>query len=132
LPGVPANLPSEILMNRPDIRQAEENLISANANIGVAKAQYFPSISLTGAFGSASSDLSRLFTAPGRIWSVAAPLTAPIFAAGAIEEQVKTAEALQQEALFRYQQVIQVAFREVDDALVDRQRTQKELASLGQ
>jgi multidrug efflux system outer membrane protein len=131
LPSVPAYLPSEVLVNRPDIRQAEENLIAANADIGVAKAQYFPSVFLTGAFGTASSDLSNLFTGPGRIWSIAAPLTVPIFTAGAIAGQVKTAEALQQEALFRYQQVIQVAFREVDDALVDQQRTQEELASSG-
>jgi multidrug efflux system outer membrane protein len=131
-PSVPAYLPSEVLVNRPDIRQAEENLIAANAEIGIAKAQYFPSIFLTGAFGTASSDLAKLFTAPGRVWSVAAPLTVPIFTAGAIAGQVKTAEALQQEALFRYQQVIQIAFREVDDALVDQQRTREELASLTQ
>ncbi|HXV81754.1 MAG TPA: efflux transporter outer membrane subunit, partial [Candidatus Binatia bacterium] len=132
LPSVPEYLPSEVLVNRPDIRQAEENLVAANADIGVAKAQYFPSIFLTGSFGAASSDLSTLFTVPGRIWSVAAPLTVPIFTAGAIAGQVKTAEALQEEALFRYQQVIQIAFREVDDALVDQERTREELASLTQ
>ena len=130
LPVVPAGLPSEILVNRPDIRQAEEDLVAANANIGVAKAQYFPSISLTGMFGFASADLSKLFTGPGMMWSYAAPLIAPIFTAGAIAGQVKSAEAVQQRALTRYQQVIQTAFGEVDDALVDQQRTREQLAFL--
>jgi outer membrane protein, multidrug efflux system len=130
LPAVPAGLPSEVLENRPDIRQAEQNLIAANANIGVAKALYFPSISLTGLVGTASSDLSKLFTGPGRIWSVAGPITAPIFTAGAIAGQVKTAEGVQQETLFRYQQVIQTAFQEVNDGLVDQERTTEQLAAL--
>ncbi len=129
LPVVPAGLPSEVLSNRPDIRQAEQSLIAANANIGVARAQYFPSISLTGLFGYSSSDLSKLFTGPGMMWSYAGSLTGPIFTAGAIAGQVKSAEALRRENLVRYQQVIQTAFREVDDALVDQQRTREELAS---
>src|SRR5262245_30496026 len=132
LPAVPAGLPSEVLASRPDIRQAEQNLIAANANIGVAKALYFPSISLTGTLGSASSDLSNLFSRPGKIWSVAGPITAPIFTAGAIAGQVQSAEAVQQEALFRYQQVIQTAFQEVNDSLVDQERTREQLASLRQ
>ena len=130
LPTVPAGLPSEVLANRPDIRQAEQNLIAANANIGVAKALYFPSISLTGALGTASSDLSNLFSGPAKIWSIAGAITAPIFTAGAIAGQVQTAEAGQQETLFRYQQVIQTAFQEVNDSLVDQDRTREQLAAL--
>ncbi len=130
-PAVPAGLPSDLLLNRPDIRQAEENLVAANANIGVAKAQYYPSISLTGFFGFASMDLSNLFNGHSKMWSYAAPVTAPIFTAGAIEGQVRSAEAVQQQTLVRYQQVIQTAFREVDDSLVDHRRTREQLAALG-
>jgi multidrug efflux system outer membrane protein len=129
-PAVPAGLPSDLLLNRPDIRQAEENLVAANANIGVAKAQYYPTISLTGMFGFASMDLSNLFHGPAKMWSYAVPVTAPIFTAGAIEGQVRSAEAVQQQTLVRYQQVIQTAFREVDDSLVDYQRTREQLAAL--
>jgi multidrug efflux system outer membrane protein len=132
LPAVPAGVPSAILENRPDIRQAEENLIAANANIGVAKALYFPSISLTGLLGVASSDLSKLFTGPALAWSYAGNLAAPIFTGGAIAGQVKSAEAAQEENLVRYQQAIQTAFREVDDALVDQQQTREQLAALAQ
>ena len=130
LPAVPAGLPSDILTNRPDIRQAEQNLIAANANIGVAKALYFPSVSLTGLFGWASNDLSDLFKGPAKAWSWAAPFTAPIFTAGAIAGQVQSAEALQQQALLTYQQSIQTAFREVDDSLIDQKRTREQLAAL--
>jgi multidrug efflux system outer membrane protein len=130
LPAVPAGLPSDLLMNRPDIRQAEENLVAANANIGVAKALYYPTISLTGLFGFASMDLSNLFKGSSKMWSYAVPVTAPIFTAGAIEGQVRSAEAVQQQTLVRYQQVIQTAFREVDDSLVDHQRTREQLAAL--
>jgi multidrug efflux system outer membrane protein len=130
LPAVPAGLPSDLLLNRPDIRQAEENLVAANANIGVAKAQYYPTISLTGLFGFASMDLSNLFHGPAKMWSYAVPVTAPIFTAGAIEGQVRSAEAAQQQALWSYQQVIQTAFREVDDSLVDHRRTREQLAAL--
>jgi multidrug efflux system outer membrane protein len=130
LPAVPAGLPSDLLTNRPDIRQAEQNLIAANANIGVAKARYFPSISLTAMFGYASSDLDSLFTGPGMIWSLAAPLIAPIFTSGAISGQVKSAKAVQQQTLYQYLQVTQTAFREVDDGLVNQQRTREQLISL--
>jgi outer membrane protein, multidrug efflux system len=126
-PAVPAGLPSDILTNRPDIRQAEQDLIAANANIGVAKSLYFPSISLTGLFGWASNDLSDLFKGPAKMWSWAVPVTAPIFTAGAIAGQVKSAEAFQQQALFNYEKSIQEAFREVDDALVDQKRTKEQI-----
>ena len=127
LPAVPAGLPSDLLANRPDIGQAEEDLIAANARIGVAKSLYFPTISLTGLFGFASTDLSNLFSGPAKVWSFAAPLTAPIFTGGAIRGQVKSAEAVQQQALVRYQQFIQTAFREVEDALVDQKRSREQL-----
>jgi Outer membrane efflux protein len=90
---------------------------------------YFPSISLTGLFGTASSDLSKLFTGPGRVWSVAGPITASIFTVGAIAGQVETAEGVQQETLFRYQQIIQTAFQEANDGLVHQERTKEQLAA---
>jgi outer membrane protein, multidrug efflux system len=126
-PAVPAGLPSDILTNRPDIRQAEQNLIAANANIGVAKSLYFPTISLTGLLGWASNDLSDLFHGPAKTWSWFVPVTAPIFTAGAISGQVKSAEAIQQQTLFNYEKSIQEAFREVDDALVDQKRTREQI-----
>jgi len=132
LPAVPAGLPSDLLTNRPDIRQAEQDLVAANANIGAAKAQYFPSISLTGMFGFASTDLGKLFFGPAKIWSFGAPVVAPIFTGGAISGQVKSAEAVQQQALVGYQKVIQTAFQDVDNALVDQERTRERLTSLRQ
>jgi multidrug efflux system outer membrane protein len=131
LPVVPSGLPSDLLEQRPDIRQAEQDLIAANAQIGVAKSLYYPAISLTGIFGFASTDLSKLFTSEAQAWSFAAPVVAPIFTAGAIKGQVQFAEAQQQELVVRYQQVIQAAFREVDDSLVDQQQTKDQLEALG-
>ena len=130
-PAIPAGLPSDLLTNRPDIRQAEQSLVAANANIGVAKAQYFPTISLTGLLGYASSDLSKLFTSSGFTWAYGAPITVPIFTAGAIAGQVKAAESVQQQLVIRYQQAIQSAFREVDDALVDQKRSREQLEAQG-
>jgi multidrug efflux system outer membrane protein len=127
LPSVPAGLPSDLLIRRPDIRQAEQALIAANARIGVAKAQYFPSISLTGFFGSASTELSDLFTGPAGAWSYAGTLAGPIFTAGKIKGTVKAAKAVQQEALFGYEQAVQNGFREFEDALIDQDRTRVQL-----
>jgi multidrug efflux system outer membrane protein len=127
IPAVPAGLPSELLTRRPDLRQAEQNLIAANALIGAARAQYFPSISLTGLFGSASSMLSDLFSGPAKIWSFAAAASMPIFTAGGIAGQVQQAEAVQQQALLQYQRAIQVAFQEVEDALVTLQKSRVQL-----
>lgn len=129
-PPVPAGLPSDLLDQRPDIRQAEEQLAAANARIGVARAEYFPVISLTGALGSASNQLSSLFSGPAGIWSFGAGLVAPIFTAGLIAGQVQQAEAQQQEALFAYQKSIQSAFADVDTALVDRSTSLERLSSL--
>jgi multidrug efflux system outer membrane protein len=131
LPEVPAGLPSDLLEQRPDILGAEQDLIAANAQIGVAKSLYYPAISLTAAFGFSSTDLSKLFRREAQAWSFAAPVVAPIFTAGAIRGQVKSAEALQQELVIRYQQVIQTAFREVDDSLVDQKQTKEQLEALG-
>ena len=127
LPAVPQGMPSDLLERRPDIRQAEQDLIAANARIGVAKTLYFPTISLTGFFGWASKDLSDLFTGPAKTWNWTVPVTAPVFTGGAISGQVQAAEAIQQQALYRYQQVIQTAFREVEDSLVDQRRSKEQL-----
>jgi multidrug efflux system outer membrane protein len=124
-------LPSDLLEQRPDIRRAEQDLIAANAQIGVAKSLYYPAISLTGIFGFSSTDLSRLFRRDAQAWSWAVPVTAPIFTAGAIRGQVKLAEAQKQELIVRYQQVIQTAFREVDDSLVDQKQTKDQLEAIG-
>ena len=131
LPDVPDGLPSDLLEKRPDIRRAEQDLIAANAQIGVAKSLYYPAISLTAAFGFSSTDLSKLFRRESQAWSFAAPLIAPIFTAGAIRGQVKSAEALQKELVIRYQQVIQTAFGEVNDSLIDQSQTKEQLEALG-
>jgi outer membrane protein, multidrug efflux system len=127
LPAVPAGLPSDLLARRPDIRQAEQQLIAANARIGVAKAQYFPSISLTGLFGSSSTDLNSLFTGPAETWNFVGNLAGPIFTAGKIKGSVKAAQAVQQEALFGYEKAIRNGFREFEDALIDQDRTRVQL-----
>ncbi|HJV66975.1 MAG TPA: efflux transporter outer membrane subunit [Geomonas sp.] len=129
IPAVPAGLPSQLLERRPDIRQAEQQLISANAQIGAARAQFFPSISLTGLFGWESTNLAQLFTGPARMWSFAAPVTQPIFNAGAISGGVKVAEAAREEALYNYQKVIQSGFRDVEDSLIDQRRSREQLAA---
>jgi outer membrane protein, multidrug efflux system len=131
-PPIPAGLPSELLERRPDLRQAEAQLAAANARIGVAKAAYFPTISLTGAFGSASTQLANLFSGPAGVWSYGASLVAPIFTAGAIAGQVEQAEAQQQQALFSYQKAIQSAFSDVDSALIDHAKSRERLSALGQ
>ena len=115
---VPAGLPSELLLRRPDLVEAEQRLIAANAEIGIARAAYFPSISLTGALGSESTVLDDLFTGPAGFWQVAATLTQPIWAGGRLRAGVEAANARQRQALAAYQAAIQNAFKEVRDALV--------------
>jgi multidrug efflux system outer membrane protein len=127
VPVVPAGLPSDLLERRPDIRQAEQELIAANAQIGVARAQFFPSISLTGLFGWESTRLSQLFTGPARMWNWAVPITQPIFTGGAISAEVKVAEAIREEALLQYQKAIQNAFRDMEDSLIDQRHTREQL-----
>ena len=127
LPAVPGGLPSELLARRPDLRQAEQLLISANALIGAARARYFPVISLTGLFGSVSPELGDLFSGPDKAWNFAANVSMPVFTAGAVRGQVQQAEAVQQQALFNYERAIQLAFREVEDSLVAHQKTRQAL-----
>jgi multidrug efflux system outer membrane protein len=127
LPQVPAGVPSQLLERRPDLLQAEQQLIAANAQIGAAKALYFPTISLTGAFGSASSDLSKLFSGPAGVWSYAGTLAGPIFSFGAVSGQVAQAEAAQNAALLNYQLSIRNAFADVDNALVANQKLREQL-----
>jgi outer membrane protein, multidrug efflux system len=116
--SVPAGLPSELLERRPDIRQAEQSLVAANAEIGVAKAALFPSISLTGSVGFESDQLQNLFSAGSRVWSATGTLTQPVFQAGALRAGLQLTRAQQQEALLIYKETIINAFREVSDALV--------------
>jgi multidrug efflux system outer membrane protein len=116
-PEVPVGLPSALLERRPDIQQAEQNLVAANAQIGIARAAYFPQISLTGSAGYASSALSNLFTGPA-IWNVVGSLSQPIFQGGRLKSNVRLAEAQHEQLLLTYQQTIQGAFRDVSNALV--------------
>jgi multidrug efflux system outer membrane protein len=118
-PDVPAGLPSNLLERRPDIREAEAQLIAANAQIGVAKAAYFPQINLTAAAGYQSSALTSLFTGPAGLWSFGGSLVQPIFAGGRIRSGVRFSEARKQEMVLTYQKTIQQAFRGVSDALVE-------------
>ncbi|WP_153110380.1 efflux transporter outer membrane subunit [Propionivibrio limicola] len=128
-PATPEGLPSSLLERRPDILEAEQLLISANAQIGAAKAAYYPTISLTGLLGSASSNLSDLFSGPAKVWQYGAAINLPIFTGGLLAGQVQVAEAQQQQALLSYQKAIQNAFREVNDALIDQDRTRAQLAT---
>ena len=127
-PQLPAGLPSALLERRPDICQAEQNLVAANARIGAARALYFPQISLTGLLGAQSRALMQIATAPARMESVGASALQPIFHAGQIRSQVRLTEAQQREMLASYQKAIYSALREVSDALIahDRTRQQRE------
>ncbi|MFB3902547.1 MAG: efflux transporter outer membrane subunit [Acidobacteriota bacterium] len=124
-PDVPAGLPSSLLERRPDIRQAEQQLIAFNAQIGVAKAAYFPQITLTGLGGFRSSALTSLFSGPAGLWSFVGALAQPVFTAGRLRSGVEFSEARQQEALLLYERTIQQAFREVSDALIAYRKNQE-------
>ena len=121
-PDVPVGLPSELLERRPDIREAEETLVAANAAIGVAKAAFFPSISLTGLAGFESNALNNLFSHSQRVWSEAGSLTQPVFAGGAIRSGMRLAEAQEQQMLLTYRQTILNAFQQVSNSLVAYQK----------
>ena len=130
-PAVPAGLPSALLERRPDIRRAEQELVAANAQIGAAKAEYFPRISLTGFLGGQSRALTDLLSAPARLATASLGATAPVFNAGRTRGNVKLAEAIHREAIVNYQRVIYTAFRDVSDGLAaytktNEQRTQQE------
>jgi multidrug efflux system outer membrane protein len=128
-PEIPAGLPSGLLERRPDIRQAEQELIAANAQIGVAKAEYFPQITLTGFMGGQSRALENLFTGPARLWNAATPaFDLPVFNAGRVRANVRLTEAQQREALATYRKAIETAFREVSDSLVGYRKTSEQRA----
>lgn len=129
LPAVPAGLPSELLERRPDIRQAEQQLIAANARIGVAKAAFYPTISLTGLLGSASANLSNLFSGAAKTWTYGALVNQPIFTGGTLLGQLAVSEAQQKQALYGYQQAIQTAFGEIENSLVDQAKTREQVVA---
>jgi len=116
-PVVPEGLPSELLLRRPDVVQAEQRLIAANARIGAARASLFPRIVLTGALGSESATLGNLFTGPARVWTLAFALAQPIFQGGRLFAEVEAVEARERQVLAQYQKTLQEAFREVRQAL---------------
>jgi multidrug efflux system outer membrane protein len=122
-PDVPAGLPSALLERRPDIAQAEQILISSNARIGEAKALLFPQISLTGFFGWETREFGNLFTSPARSWSIAGNLLQPIFNAGKNQRRVEVSESQNRQTLYAYESVIIQAFREVEDSLIDYQKS---------
>lgn len=122
---VPADLPSSLLERRPDLSAAEEQLIAANADIGQAKAAFYPTLALTGVYGHQSVALSDLFTGATRTWQFGPSITMPLFTGGRLRGNLKLARARFQESLDTYQQRIQDAFREVSDALIAYQRTQE-------
>ena len=120
LPELPAGLPSELLVRRPDIRQAEQQLLAANANIGAARAAFFPRIALTAGVGSASSHLSNLFSGGSWGWTLAPQALLPIFDAARNQANLESVTAAREVAVAQYEKAIQVAFREVADALAGR------------
>ncbi len=124
-PEVPGGIPSSLLERRPDIREAEQNLVAANAEIGVARAAYFPQISLTGAAGFESPALTNLFTGPAGIWTLAASVTQPIFEGGRLRSNVRLAEAQHEQMLLTYEQTIQGAFRDVSNGLIAYQKNRE-------
>jgi outer membrane protein, multidrug efflux system len=124
-PEVPTGLPSALLERRPDIRAAEQALIAANANIGVAKAAYFPQLTLSGLLGGQSTQLSSLFSGPNSAWTFVPQISQPIFAGGRLKSGVKLAEAQRDSALAQYEKTIQTAFGEVSNAIIAHQRTRE-------
>src|SRR5580698_232231 len=126
-PAIPADLPSALLERRPDILQAEQNLVAANANVGATRALYYPDISLTGVFGSVSTAAGNFLTGPAKAWSVAAELAGPIFTSGAISGQVQSAEAVKQQADLFYRQTILGAFNDTNNALTGVDETEKQV-----
>jgi len=127
-PAVPVGLPSTLVERRPDIRQAEQALIAANAQIGAARAEYFPRIALTGFLGLESRDLTTLLTAPARTWSVGAAAAAPIFNSGRTRASIRLSESVARELVVNYQRAIYRALREVSDALAGYRKTGEQRA----
>ncbi len=125
LPEIPESLPSELLERRPDVLQAEQELISANANIGVVKSQYYPSLSLNGLLGFSTNDISNLFDPASLVWNVGGDILQPLFRAGEISSQVESAEAFQRQTLFNYVKTVQIAFSDAQNALIERVKTEE-------
>ncbi len=128
-PVVPSGLPSELLLRRPDLVEAERRLAAANARVAVARAEMFPSIALTAALGSESAALSNLFSGGAGLWTVAAMVTQPIFSGGRTEARTAAAQARERAALAQYQQAVRVAFGEVRSALVTQSRARESYAA---
>jgi len=124
-PQIPAGLPSALLERRPDIRAAEQDLVAANAQIGVARAAYFPEVSLSGSLGGASTQLTSLFSGANTLWNLAPQVAQPIFTAGRLKSTVRVAQAERERALIQYEKTIQTAFTEVADALSAHQRVRE-------
>jgi multidrug efflux system outer membrane protein len=124
-PEVPAGLTSALLERRPDIRAAEQNLIAANAEIGVARAAYFPQLTISGFLGGQSTQLASLITGPTSAWTLAPQLAQPIFTAGRLKSNVRLSEAQREDALVQYEKTIQTAFSEVSNSLIAHQRTRE-------
>lgn len=122
---VPPGLPSALLERRPDLRAAEQQLVSANADIGQAKAAFYPQVTLTGFYGYQTVALSDLFTSPARNWQFGPAVTMPLFTGGRLRGNLKLAEARFEESVASYQQTVQGAFREVSDGLIAYQRTRE-------
>jgi multidrug efflux system outer membrane protein len=122
-------LPSALLIERPDIQQAEQQLRAADADIGAARADFFPRIALTGSFGYVSPELGDLFVPAKQAWSFGALIGMPIFDAGQRQAQLSAARARRDELVADYQRTVQNAFREVSDALVARQRYKEQIAA---
>ena len=129
LADLPAGLPSDLLMRRPDILAAEHTLLAANANIGAARAAFFPSVVLTGNYGTASTQLSGLFDHGSTAWTFSPQISLPIFAAGANVASLKLANVQKEVSLTQYEQTIQTAFREVSDALAGRGTLDDQIAA---
>jgi multidrug efflux system outer membrane protein len=124
-PEVPPGIPSRLLERRPDIRAAEQTLIAANAQIGVARAAYFPQVSLSGFIGGQSTALLNLFSGPNGAWSLVSQVSQPIFTAGRLKSNVKFTEAERDQAIADYEKAIQTAFTEVSNALIAHQRVRE-------
>lgn len=121
LTTLPAGLPSELLTRRPDIRQAEQMLVAAQADIGAARAAFFPRLSLTASLGLASQTFAGLFDGPSRVWSFTPQITQPLFQGGRLRAELRLAEVRQSSAVVEYERAIQTAFREVADGLAAQQ-----------
>jgi multidrug efflux system outer membrane protein len=131
VPVVPEGLPSDLLLRRPDVVEAEQRLVATNARIGEARAALFPRIGLSGYYGGESTDLSDLFTAPARIWSLAFGIAQPIFQGGRLFGEVEAVEARQRQAVALYQRTLQEAFREVRTALYTQVRAREAFEAEG-